>query len=265
MTTTKEALEPCPFGPPPEHLPPVVKEVRGAEGTYWWVGCEIHLSPSKPPQGCGVGHSALTKEEAIRKWNSRSAPIVAPVVDWQPAETAPKETEILMAWEDGHLQIVYLEDKPSFWFENEPTHWAPLPAGPSAAPASPAAIRDEVEMSPSVKTGIDSIARHIARPVRGCATDEQYTDVVQRATDALTAAAETLARKNTPSSTLARKAAERAAAEIAFRINGGENEDLSYPKPLNDLLDDPSIANEAAFRDWLAAIIERCFSAEQAK
>lgn len=66
-----EILEPCPFGPPPEHLPPVVKEVRGAEGTYWWAGCEIHLSPNRPPRGCGVGHSALTRAEAIRKWNTR--------------------------------------------------------------------------------------------------------------------------------------------------------------------------------------------------
>lgn len=74
-----------------------------------------------------------------------SASIVAPEVDWQPAETAPKETEILMAWEDGHLQIVYLTNEPSFWFENEPTHWAPLPAGPSvAAPASTVAPQQSV-------------------------------------------------------------------------------------------------------------------------
>lgn len=50
------------------------------------------------------------------------------------------------------------------------------------------------QFPPSVKTGIDSIARHIARPIRGCATDDQYTDVVTRATDALNAAAETLVR-----------------------------------------------------------------------
>jgi hypothetical protein len=65
-------LKPCPFGPPPEHLPPVVKEVNATQGTYWWVGCEIHLSPSAPPTGCGVGHSALTREEAIAKWQSRA-------------------------------------------------------------------------------------------------------------------------------------------------------------------------------------------------
>lgn len=60
--------------------------------------------------------------------------------------------------------------------------------------ASLAATQDEAQMPPSATTSIDSLARHIARPVRGCATDEQYADVVQRATDALTAAAETLIR-----------------------------------------------------------------------
>jgi len=74
QTQPAEAVKliPCPFGPPPEHLPPIVKEVKGTQDTYWWVGCEIHLSPSAPPVGCGVGHSALTREEAIAKWQSRA-------------------------------------------------------------------------------------------------------------------------------------------------------------------------------------------------
>lgn len=48
-----------------------------------------------------------------------------------------------------------------------------------------------------VQIGIDSIVRHIARPIRGCATDGQYSDVVDRATDALVATSKTLAEART--------------------------------------------------------------------
>lgn len=54
-------------------------------------------------------------------------------VEWQPIETAPKGIDILLVWADGHQQIEYLTDKPSFWFENEPTHWRHLPASPVRA------------------------------------------------------------------------------------------------------------------------------------
>jgi hypothetical protein len=67
---------------------------------------------------------------------------------------------------------------------------------------SPAASDGGVEAPPSSESihewidnayrpsaaNIDKIARHCARPIRGCATDEQYTDVVGRVTAALTAA-----------------------------------------------------------------------------
>lgn len=48
----------------------------------------------------------------------------------------------------------------------------------------------------------------------------------------------------------------KAAQKLASEINGGEREDQSYPSALLALLDDPSIANEAAFAQWVATIIE---------
>jgi len=51
---------------------------------------------------------------------------------WQPIETAPKNVDILLAWADGHQQIECLNDEPSFWFENAPTHWRNLPESPRA-------------------------------------------------------------------------------------------------------------------------------------
>lgn len=86
-------------------------------------------------------------------------------------------------------------------------------------------------------------------------TDHHYADLMSMV-------AEALKSSTTPPATVAIEAAK----EIAHEINGGDREDQGYAEPLLAMMDDPSIANEAALAKWVAAIISRYFPvAEQAE
>lgn len=84
-TTTKEALEPCPFCP---HGVGFIRNESGRYNGVVWVECDwpshaVRLTvgdDAAPP--CGARTSEYqTEQEAITAWNSHVAPI-APVVDW---------------------------------------------------------------------------------------------------------------------------------------------------------------------------------------
>ena len=49
-------------------------------------------------------------------------------------------------------------------------------------------------MTDVVDINVDQVARHIARSVRGCTTDEQYTELVERISAEITRAVNELAR-----------------------------------------------------------------------
>ena len=68
--------------------------------------------------------------------------------DWQPIETAPKDIELILLYQDGYgVRAGYWDDVTSdvpCWFAAEtqlitagkfrPTHWMPLPAAPKVTP-----------------------------------------------------------------------------------------------------------------------------------
>jgi hypothetical protein len=59
-------------------------------------------------------------------------------MDWQPAETAPSKTRVLVADDKGHVQVA--RRVPLRWYTDAealldpPLWWMPLPAAPAAAP-----------------------------------------------------------------------------------------------------------------------------------
>lgn len=66
------ALLPCPFclkggNPAIKHVESKLVDVY-PDG-YYWIGCEITLTEPNP--GCGIGHSKITRDEAIATWNTR--------------------------------------------------------------------------------------------------------------------------------------------------------------------------------------------------
>lgn len=96
MTTkpqsTTEGLEPCPFCGAAPNLKQVPSKTQSAN--YWWIGCEIKGTPQKDLIGCGIGHSAWSKDEVIAKWNTRLSPAsTAPVVDEGPQKMFPPPAE----------------------------------------------------------------------------------------------------------------------------------------------------------------------------
>jgi hypothetical protein len=59
-------------------------------------------------------------------------------MQWQPAQTAPTRTRVLVASEHGHVRIA--RRAPVRWYDDAdslmdpPAWWMPLPAGPAEAP-----------------------------------------------------------------------------------------------------------------------------------
>ena len=81
----RESVElPCPFcgGECTLKCVPFKEETLGE---YWWIGCEIR--GTRELKGCGIGHSAVTSDDAVEKWNTRAAP----EREWQPIETLLRE------------------------------------------------------------------------------------------------------------------------------------------------------------------------------
>lgn len=70
-------LLPCPFC----GNAPAVKHIASRSGAYpdgyYWVGCEIDVT-SEGCSGCGIGHSKITRDEAIASWNHRAEPAPPP-------------------------------------------------------------------------------------------------------------------------------------------------------------------------------------------
>lgn len=68
------------------------------------------------------------------------------------------------------------------------SHWK-LANNPPQAIAGPSLLKPAVTLPPSSAVADhDATARHCARPIRGCATDEQYSDVIRRTEYALSVA-----------------------------------------------------------------------------
>ena len=76
-------------------------------------------------------------ETAVAFWNTRAP-------QWQPIESAPKDTVTeILAWDGYDMRVTHwcfpYKGHPGAWYESkdryetlfwEPTHWAPLPAPP---------------------------------------------------------------------------------------------------------------------------------------
>lgn len=87
-------------------------------------------------RGCGIALTECDIPSLIRAWNTRAETAELTALrdenEWRDIESAPRDdTEILLIWADGHQQIDSLSSgESSFWYENPPTHWRPLPAPP---------------------------------------------------------------------------------------------------------------------------------------
>ncbi|MGS1033162.1 Lar family restriction alleviation protein [Burkholderia glumae] len=170
MSDKLSELLPCPF------CGGAVVLEQTIDKRHWWgVKCRNTLNLGGT---CAIEQiPSASPEAAVERWNRRASPAPAiPAVQWQPIETAPKETELL-GWraDCGVLLIMYtsfdrwasqaecdeLDEETLFqkdWFgtalpgimdrlerEQVPTHWMPLPVDPTddALKAVPAISESE--------------------------------------------------------------------------------------------------------------------------
>lgn len=87
---------------------------------------------------CAPGHGD-SPSSAAKNWNRRADLVPAP--GWQPIETAPHETLVILGWRENGVwkQEIALasagERLPNGysnrWWHGQATHWMPLPAPPS--------------------------------------------------------------------------------------------------------------------------------------
>jgi hypothetical protein len=108
-------LLPCPFDGRAPALKKVPTRSLNPVDDYWIIACEVYLNGGVPlvDDGCGIYQQGRTREEVIRRWNTRADLPRATAVD-------------------------------------------------------------------------DAAIRQALRPIRGCATDDQYVDVFERVTALLT-------------------------------------------------------------------------------
>jgi Lar family restriction alleviation protein len=125
-------LKPCPFcGHPPVH-----RQIQN-DGR-WLIDCNT-VNCVRPTTG-----KRRREAEAIEAWNARPSSHRAGMLDWQPIETVPKKTYVLLVrWEPdtqwhGRMEVDRCNDARCFGTFNQwypPTHWMPLPTPPIRAAA----------------------------------------------------------------------------------------------------------------------------------
>jgi len=150
MTTNNDLL-PCPFCGCEMHVDPVARDWWRLYG-YHDEDCMLYEQRHDAPQ------TDEQKALLIAAWNTRQPAM--PADAWQPIETAPKHTEVLVWREDSGpfiakftdpYEVISVEemdreglefpdDYEEWWSDaygwqegsERPTHWMPLHAGPDA-------------------------------------------------------------------------------------------------------------------------------------
>ena len=106
-------------------------EIDSGQGSKWESAFCVHCGARGPDVRTGYDQSpdAHWRQEAIAAWNRRAG--------WQPIETAPIGTKILLGWSTHDLRVVglflqgqWVDAMEGSTFQPDPTHWQPLPEPP---------------------------------------------------------------------------------------------------------------------------------------